>query len=158
MHLPEFHFLFNLNAFMKQDDDQSELLRLFEGAWVLSPSGNRAYAKVVKGQLLIPYSRSEESKLVGHYFNCRLFGNKLVCHFERFEPYTPGVAFLKLGSNHTLKGGWWLNKNIPEAIQNDISQISENLPKMIQFVWILMPKVKTPKWAREYFAKDSPTK
>ena len=155
MHLPRFCFLLNLNTFMKQEDDQSELLRLFKGAWVLSPSGNRAYAKVVKGELLIPYSRSEESKLTGHYFNCRIVGNKLVCCFERFEPYLSGVAFLKLGPNRTLKGGWWLSKNIPKAIQDDISQISENLPEMVQFVWILMPKAKIPKWAREYFAKDS---
>jgi hypothetical protein len=143
---------------MKQDDDQSDLLRLFEGAWVSSPSGNRAYAKVVNGQLLIPYSRSEESKLVGHYFNCRVVGNKLVCCFERFEPYTSGVLFLKLGPNHTLKGGWWLNKNLPQAVQDDISQISENLPEMVHCVWILMPKAKVPKWAGEYFAKDNPGK
>lgn len=158
MHLPRFCFLLSLNTPMKQDDDQSDLLRLFEGAWVSSPSGSRAYAKVVKGELLIPYSRSEESKLDGHYFNCRVVGNKLVCCFERFEPYTSGVLFLKLGPNHTLKGGWWLNKNIPKAVQDDISQISENLPEMVRCVWILMPKAKVPKWAKEYFAKDAPGK
>jgi hypothetical protein len=143
---------------VKQAAGQSELLRLFEGAWVSSPSGNRAYAKVVKEKLLIPYSRSEESKLAGHYFNCRIVGNKLVCRFERFEPYASGILFLKLGPNHTLKGGWWLNKNIPKAVQDDISQISENLPEMVHCVWILMPKAKVPPWAREYFAKDSPEK
>lgn len=140
---------------MEQSKDQSDLLRLFEGAWVSSPSGNKTYAKVVNGRLLIAYSRSEESRLAGHYFNCRLIGNKLVCQFERFEPYASGVLFLKLGPNHTLHGGWWLNENIPRAIQEDLSQISENLPGMVRCVWILMPKAKVPKWAKEYFAKDS---
>ena len=140
---------------MNKDDSQTELLRLFEGTWVSSPSGNKAYAKVVKGELLIPYSRSEESKLAGHYFNCRIAGNKLVCCFERFEPYSAGVLFLKLGPNHTLKGGWWLNKNIPAAVQDDISKISEDLPAMIKCVWILMPKAKIPTWAKRYFAKDA---
>src|SRR5476651_2594376 len=100
---------------MKQDDDQIELLKLFEGAWLCSPSGNTAYAKVVNEKLLIPYSRSEESKLAGHYFNCGLVGNKLVCRFERFEPFAAGVLFLKLGPNRTLVGGWWLNENLPKA-------------------------------------------
>jgi hypothetical protein len=125
---------------------------------VSSLSGNRAYAKLVNGELLIPYSRSEESKLAGHYFNCRVVGNKLVCRFECFEPYKSGVLFLKLGPNHTLKGGWWLNKNIPKAVQDDVSKISEDLPEMVHCVWILMPKAKIPKWAGEYFAKDAPGK
>jgi len=152
--LPELYFLLNLVASMKQDD-QNDLPRLFEGAWISSPSGNRAYAKVVRGALLIPYSRSEESKLTGHYFNCRIAGNKLFCHFERFEPYASGILFLKLGPNHTLKGGWWLEKDIPKVVRDDISQISENLPGMVRCVWLLMPKATVPKWAKEYFAKDS---
>ncbi len=140
---------------MEQDANQNDLLKLFEGAWVSSPSGNRCYAKVVKGRLLIPYSRSEENKLAGHYFNCCLVGNKLVCRFERFDPYAAGVLFLKLGPNRTLMGGWWLNENLPESIQNDISQISDNLPEMVRSVWVLMPKAKTPAWAKEYFLKDT---
>ena len=140
---------------MEQANDQSDLLGLFEGAWISSPSGNNCFAKVVKGKLLIPYSRSEESKLAGHYFNCRIAGNKLVCQFERFEPYASGVLHLKLGPNRTLIGGWWLNENLPKAIQNDLSQISDNLPKMVRSVWVLMPKTKIPAWAKDYFLKDS---
>lgn len=140
---------------MEHENNQSDLLHLFEGAWVSSPSGNRCYAKVIKGRLLIPYSRSETNKLAGHYFNCQVVGNKLVCRFERFEPYAAGILFLKLGPNRTLKGGWWLNEKIPMAIQNDISQISDNLPEMVSSVWVLMPKAKTPAWAKEYFLKDS---
>jgi hypothetical protein len=140
---------------MEQDDNQADLLRLFEGAWLASPSARRCYAKVIKGKLLIPYSRNEENKLAGHHFNCQVVGNKLVCRFERFDPYAAGVLFLKLGPNRTLKGGWWLNENIPKAIQDDISQISDNLPEMVRSVWVLMPKAKTPAWAKEYFLKDS---
>jgi hypothetical protein len=143
---------------MHLDDNQSELLRLFEGTWLSSPSGKRAYAKVVKGQLLVPYSSSEVSKLEGHYFNCRIVANQLICRFERFEPYTSGVLLLKLGPNRTLRGGWWLNANVPREVQDDIYEISENLPGMVCCVWILMPKLRVPKWAREYFAKDTPQK
>lgn len=67
--LPEFCLPLNLKTlFMKQPDDQSDLLELFEGVWGSSPSGNMAYAKVVNGKLLIPYSRSEESKLAGNEY------------------------------------------------------------------------------------------
>ena len=142
---------------MKEKNDQSDLLRLFEGAW-LGQSGNIAYAKVVKGELLIPYSRSEESKLAGHYFNCCLVDNKLVCRFERFEPYASGILFLRLGPNHTLRGGWCLTENLPQEFQKDISLIPDNFPKMVRCVWIRMPKAKIPTWAKEYFAKDSPKK
>jgi len=142
---------------MAQDDDQSDLLKLFEGNWVSSPSGNRCYAKVIGGKLLIAYSRSEtdNDKQAGHYFNCRLFGNKLVCQFERFEPYAAGILLLKLGPNRTLLGGWWLTENISKAVQDDNSLISDALPKMVRCVWILMPRLKTPSWAKEYFQKDS---
>jgi|GEM_PF-3492748 len=140
---------------MEQGDNQNDLLKLFESAWLSSPSANRCYAKVIEEKLLIAYSRSEANKLAGHYFNCRVVGNKLVCRFERFDPYAAGVLFLKLGPNRTLKGGWWLNKNIPKAIQDDISQISDDLPGMVRSVWVPMPKAKIPAWAKEYFLKDS---
>lgn len=138
-----------------KDDNQSDLLRLFEGAWIISPSGDLAYAKVVNGQLLIPYSRSEKSKLAGHYYDCRITSNKLTCRFERFEPYISGVLILRSGSNHTLKGRWWLNENLPKALQKDITQISDDFPGMIHCTWVLMPKAKIPSWAKEYFTKDS---
>lgn len=143
------------NALMEQDDNQDDLLRLFEGAWISSPSGNRCYAKVVNGHLLIPYARSEENKLAGHYFNCRVVGNKLLCRFERFEPYASGVLLLSLGPNRTLKGGWWLNENLAKAIQDDAVQITDKLPNMVHCVWVPAPKAKIPTWAKEYFLKDS---
>lgn len=142
---------------MKRENDQSDLLRLFEGAW-LGQAGNIAYAKMVKGQLLIPYSRSEESKLAGHYFNCRLIGNKLACRFERFEPYKAGTIFLRLGPNHTLQGGWCLDENLPPEFQKDSSLLPDDFTKMVPCVWIWMPNAKIPAWVKEYYAKDSPKK
>lgn len=143
---------------MKKENNQNDLLRLFEGIWLISPSGNIAYAKVVAGKLLIPNSRSEESKLAGHYFNCQLIGNKLACRFERFEPYKAGIIFLRLGPNHTLHGGWCLDENLPPEFQKDISLIPDDFPKMIRCVWIRMAKAKIPRWAKEYFKKDSSEK
>jgi hypothetical protein len=150
--LPELFFSLIL-IFMKKEDDQDELLRLFEGAWLMSPSGNIAYAKVVKRELLIPYSRSEESKLAGHYFNCRLAGNKLLCRFERFEPYAAGILFLRLGPNHTLQGGWCFNKNLPKEYQKDDSIIPENFPKIVRSVWIRKLKAKIPTWLKNISPK-----
>jgi hypothetical protein len=85
-------FLSNFNC-MEPLANQSDLLRLFEGVLLASPSGNICYAKVVKGRLLIPYSRSEQSELAGHYFNCQIFGRKLVCRFERLILILPVFYF-----------------------------------------------------------------
>jgi hypothetical protein len=151
-------FGFTKSCSMEPGTNQSELLQLFEGAWLSSPSANKCYAKVVKGNLLIAYSCSEENKLAGHYFNSRLIGNKLVCRFEHFDPYAAGVLVLKLGENRTLKGGWWLHEKLPKAIQEDAYQINESIPDMVRCVWLPMPKMpkaRIPAWAKEYFLKDS---
>ena len=137
------------------NQEQVSLLKLFEGAWLSSPSGKRCYAKVMNGRLLIPYSNSEVNKLAGHYFNCRVIGNKLLARHERFDPYVGGALLLKLGENRTLKGGWWPDKDLPKPVLADIGQLDETIPGMHRCVWVLMPKAKIPVWVKEYFLKDS---
>jgi hypothetical protein len=48
-----------------------------------------------------------------------------------------------------------LNEHIPVEVQEDVSQISDNIPEMVRCVWILAPKAKIPAWVNEYFEKDS---
>jgi hypothetical protein len=130
----------------------------FEGFWLATkPSGVIAYAKVINGKLLIPYSYSGQEKLNGHYFDCRVVGKTLFCRFEQFDTAVAGVLFLDSVSNETLKGGRWLNTKIPDEVQQDISSIPKILPGMQSVVWVRMNK-ETPQWAEKYFTEDWPNK
>jgi hypothetical protein len=128
----------------------------FEGIWLMSPAGGIACARIVKGELLIPYSKSGEDKLVGHYFDCRIVDDTLFCRFERFDSNAGGILRLTVGPNHTLQGGWWLNKDVPQENREHISKLPNSMPKMIKTVWVFMPKEKTYPWAEKYFQADPP--
>lgn len=128
----------------------------FEGMWLTSPSGAVACSKVINGRLLIPYSHGNDGKLTGHYFDCRVVAETLFCRFERFDSNEQGVLFLKIAPNFTLKGGWWLNQHVSQAVLQDITKLSAEMPQMKQSVWILMPKETTRPWAEKYFNADPP--
>jgi hypothetical protein len=133
--------------------------RPFEGIWLATvPSGTVACAKVFNGKLLIPYSFGGEGKLTGHYFDCRVIGGTLYSRFEQFDSARSGVLLLTVGSNETLKGGRWMNEQVSEAVRQDISRLSESLPKMQRTVWIRVLKAETPEWAEKYFREDWPNK
>lgn len=126
-------------------------LKPFEGMWLMSPSGGIGCAKAINGELFVPYSHSDDKKLAGHYFDCRVVGKTLFAKFERFVSGESGVLFLAVGENFTLKGGWWINDNLPSIIRRDITKVTVSLPGMVQTVWVLMQKAKTPSWATQYF-------
>lgn len=139
------------------DSAARNLFHPFEGFWLATkPSGAIAYAKVINEKLFIPYSFGEE-KLAGHYYDCQVIEKTLFCRFEQFDSAASGVLFLDLVSNETLKGGRWLNSEIPEIARQDISVLSESLPGMQAVVWLRMNK-ETPPWAEKYFAEDWPNK
>ena len=131
----------------------------FEGMWLVSkPAGAVACAKTIEAALLIPYSFSEEKKLAGHYYGCRISGKTLYCYFEHFDSGVAGVLFLTIGPNETLKGGRWMNHQISEAVRKDILSLSESMPGMQPIVWIRILKTATPAWAEKYFREDWPNK
>ena len=126
-------------------------LKPFEGIWLTSPSGEIACAKAINRELFVPYSHSEEKKLAGHYFDCRVVGGTLFGRFERFDTGESGAVLLAASENFTLKGGWWSDADLPEIARRDITALTVSLPRMVQTVWVLMPKAKTPPWATQYF-------
>jgi hypothetical protein len=126
----------------------------FEGQWLMTnPSGAVACAKVINGVLMIPYSFSE-GRLTGHYYGCLIVRNTLFCRFEHFDKAFAGVLFLSIAPNETLKGGRWLNHQIPGIDKLDISGLSESMPGMKPVVWIRTRKNETPEWAEKYFKDD----
>ena len=131
----------------------------FEGMWLVSkPIGAVACAKSINGKLLIPQSFSEEKKLAGHYYDCQVIGKTLFCRFEHFDSAVAGVLFLTTAPNETLKGGRWMNNQLPEVVQQDISCLSESLLGMQPVVWTRIPNKEMPQWAEKYFNEDWPNK
>jgi hypothetical protein len=131
----------------------------FEGLWLATkPSGALAWAKVINGELLIPYSFGGEGKLTGHYYGCRLNGKTLFRRFEQFDSAVAGVLLLTIAPNETLKGGRWMNEQISEAVRQDISCMCESLPGMQPTVWVRIRGKETPPWAEKYFLEDWPNK
>jgi hypothetical protein len=135
------------------------IFRPFEGLWLLSkPSGAIACAKIINGKLLVPYSYSGEEKLSGHYYDCRVCGATLFCRFEQFDSAVAGVLLLTVGPQQTLKGGRWMDNQIPDAIRMNICALSESLAGMQPTVWIRVMNKQTPHWAERYFHEDWPNK
>jgi len=119
--------------------------------WLTSPAGHIACAKLIKGQLLIPYSTGADKHLAGHYLDCRVVEQTLLGRFERFRSHKSGVFLFTIGTNHTLRGGWWTDGDVPVTVRRDLTRLSETLPGMVRTVWVRMPKAKAPAWAAQYF-------
>ena len=131
--------------------------RPFEGMWLATrPAGAVACAKFTGGRLLIPYSFSGMAKLAGHHYDCRVTGNTLVCRFEQFDTAVAGVLLLATGPNHTLVGCRWMNEQVPDAIRENLSNLTESLPGMESTVWLRMSGSVMPSWAEKYFKDDWP--
>lgn len=136
-----------------------EKFRPFEGMWLATkPSGALICAKIINNTLLMPYSFGGEGKLTGHYFGCRVVEKTVFCHFEHFDRASSGVLFLAMAPNETLKGGCWMGSQVPEAVKNNISQLSGSLPGMQPVVWVRIRESKIPEWAEKYFREDWPNK
>jgi hypothetical protein len=132
-------------------------LRKFEGVWRITPSGSLACARIVNGQLLIPYSYGGDRGLAAHYYNCRVIGESLFARFQWFEEAITGhrisgVGFYTLVGQDRLEGGWWGDAALPQAIRDDASRLSTSLPGMTNAVWVRTDS-KAPPWAEEYFRK-----
>ncbi len=125
----------------------------FEGLWS-SDTGGLLYGKCIDGKLFIPYSFSDEKKLTGHYYDCRMAGDTLVAKFEWFAHDIAGYACQKLINHTKTEGGWWTGKTIPDLTGHDPLKDALLRGGMVPNCWYKAPaKVSPPKWALDYFEK-----
>jgi hypothetical protein len=136
------------------EEGGSDELRALEGMWEAQPSGSLLCARMVGGELLIPYSYAGWDALTGHYYNVRLIGSNLFARFQWLherDRNISGYAYLRVVSNDRLDGGWWYAKDVPSHLSGDITRIDESLPGMHGMVLERLPRMKPPEWAEEYF-------
>jgi nucleoside 2-deoxyribosyltransferase len=128
-----------------QDD-----LSFFEGVWTSETS--MYCARVVRGELRVPYSYGGDSHLTAHFYNCKLIGDTFFARFEWLIGNISGYAFHTVVGDDRLEGGWWFSDEMPEEVVRDISRISAAIPGMNRSVWHRTAKTtRFPEWAEKYF-------
>jgi len=127
-------------------------LKFFEGIWKNRETGSTYCARVVGGELYMPYCYHGDTELTGHYYNFRLIGNTLFGRFRWFYRPPSGYFYLRVESKDRLVGGWWSNEDIPNEIIIDISRLNASIPWMTESVLNKESKNRQfPSWAEEYF-------
>lgn len=131
----------------------SDKLKDFEGIWRTS-YGSIYCARLIDGQLFIPYSYAGDDYLTGQYYNCILIENVIYVKFRWFNSPIFGYAFYRLVSPNQVVGGWWYDRDVPSHVRSDLTQISESIPGMKPIVWKKQPATKKfPAWAEDYFKR-----
>jgi hypothetical protein len=109
---------------------QNALVNL-EGAW--STESSNVYAKVVNGDLIVPYCFQGDNELTGVYFRWRKSGEYWFARYAWLDGTFAGFAFLKHESLDIMRGAWWSDvDNLPE------SSLPPSMPPMksgVQVVW-----------------------
>jgi hypothetical protein len=128
-------------------------LEFFEGIWKNKKNGSTYCARIVNGELYMPYCYEDDTHLTGHYYNLRLIGETLFGRYKWFDSFVEGYFYLKAESNNKLIGGWWSSYGLPTEIVHDISRLNASVPKMVETSLDREPKERQfPLWAEEYFA------
>jgi hypothetical protein len=132
-------------------------LEFFEGAWISEPEGSTYYARVVDGELFMPYCYGGDASLTGHYYNLRVVGETLVGRFEWLKGSSiSGYAMNKVVSDDLLTGAWWYAQDLPKEVLrealHDVSKITMTLPRKNEISFHRSPNPnRFPKWAEDYF-------
>jgi hypothetical protein len=134
---------------------QKVTLEFFEGCWTSDAVGSTYYARVIDGELFMPYCYGGDSDLTGHFYNLRVVGETLVGRFEWFDSLITGYALNKVVSPSLLAGAWWYAEDIPkEALKDaliDVSRINMSLPRKNEITFHRSTPKQFPEWAEDYF-------
>jgi len=126
------------------------LSQAYEGTWTDSVSGSVLYARVVHGDLFVPYVYATSTELTGHFYGCTLIGNSLIARFRWFRHSdVSGYAMFQLDSPGHLRIVWWLDSDEPRS--DDAAETQEMI--FPEFHWWDLVRIqkKCPHNALEYF-------
>lgn len=99
----------------KEEPASINTLRTLEGAWITRESGSHAYAKVLEGDLIVPYCYGKDTELTGVYHAWRRTGEYWFARFAWLNGDFSGFAFLKQESVDVLRGAWWHEQELPDT-------------------------------------------
>jgi hypothetical protein len=122
-------------------------LEKLTGSWVNSESGSHAYASLVNGELVVPYSYCSNDQLTGVYFDWRRMGEYWFARYQWINSDISGFSFLKQEALDLLKGAWWSSSgdDTPAAPPNQ---------KGVAATWRRID-LPTPEWAEIFRAGET---
>jgi hypothetical protein len=120
------------------------LLKQLEGAWVNKTSGTNLYARVINGELIMPYCYHGNDELTGIYFDWKRTGEHWFSRFCWLKQDISGFAFYKQDDIDTLSGAWW--HDTEEHMVPDAPPKQSGVPAK----WERFKIVEFPTWAIKF--------
>jgi hypothetical protein len=116
-----------------------------EGAWYDAESGSHHYARVIGGELVVPYCFGGDNCLKAAYYGWRRIGQYWFARYQWLDSPLSGFAFFRHESLDMLAGAWWLNDGVREVPE---------MPEMgsgVATTLTRLPGVLVPPWADRFF-------
>jgi hypothetical protein len=124
-------------------------LGFLEGVWMDPETTSVAYARVVGGKLHWAYCRGGNYQLTGEYYNWKLIDGALFSRFRWLDGSFSGYTYHHIDSEDLLRGGWWLTKDVPEPVVEQLPSVGGMRPAS----WVRQVGVnRWPAWAEDYFS------
>ncbi len=119
------------------------------GHWLNTDSGSHGYARIIHGELVVPYCYLGNTELTGVYYDWRRTGDYWFARYSWIAPNTQisGFSFLKQESYSTLKGAWWSSEE--KIVSLDSPPSGTGVPAS----WERQNNSETPVWAEIFFKK-----
>lgn len=81
-------------------------LHNLEGVWIAEQNGSVFCARVVDGELRVPYSYRGCGWLTSELYDCIIMGNYLLARFRWLDDTFSGTMRLRIESDEQLRGSW----------------------------------------------------
>jgi nucleoside 2-deoxyribosyltransferase len=121
-------------------------LQSLSGSWFDSVSGSNIYVRVIRGELIAPYSYSGDDKLNSVYYDWRRIGEYWFARFEWLDRSYSGFTFLKRETVDDFIGAYWLSELESRDIP-DKPPTFEGIPSNLE----RRTNKETPNWAEQFF-------
>ncbi len=135
-------------ANLSVQDTEGDMARI-EGAWIDGIQGrSHFYAKMVSGELLVPYCYGGDYGLSAVYFGWRKAGDYWFARFKWVEHKITGFAFLKEESGDVLTGMWWISDGTMDQLTAPPDKSGEPTK------WVRVKGKDFPPWAEHFFMES----
>jgi len=119
-------------------------LAALEGAWFNRESGSHHYAKMIRGDLVVPYCYEGDQDLTAVYYGWRRTGDYWFGRFAWLKREISGFTFLRQDSVDVLSGSWWFDHEVEQVPEAPIR--GSGVPSR----WERLRQSKFPAWAARF--------